>query len=176
MLWDSDTAPSQAGVWGAPAGSQSQGHPKRSQSCKWKVTWWGMQPPSCVGVAGPDPRSPSPPPKRKGGSPCLPALAPTPEVPPWSLRSVSPTFLPDLSLSEDREQAVGGEGGGEVHRVATKQKETHKGRLGPGDGLLAKISCFIKYRKAGWKKNNIHSLLQFQSRKPALISKNSYVM
>lgn len=34
---------------------------------------------------------------------------------------------------------------------------------------------FIKYRKVGWK-NNTHSLLQFQSRKLALISKNLCVM
>lgn len=67
------------------------------------------------------------------------------------------------------------EGGREGQRAAMKQKENHEGEAGPRGWASCKISRFIKYRKVGWK-DNIHSLLQFQSQKLALISKNLYVM
>lgn len=51
-----------------------------------------------------------------------------------------------------------------------------KGGWALGMGFLQKSRVSLNIERQDGKKNNIHSLLQFQSRKPALISKNSYVM
>ena len=87
------------------------------------------------------------------------------------LWSVPLTPIPSMQRRPGRLREEWGRG----HQAGPKQKKNVEGGARPPGRASCEIPSFIKYRKVEWK-NNIPSLLEFQSQKPALISKNSCVM